>query len=171
MISVVTVNFNAGPLLAQSVRAALASTEPVEVIVVDNGSTDGSVEALRGELGGDPRVRILDQGRNTGFAAACNTGMRASRGRLVLLLNPDCLVGTDTLATVRAALEAAPEAGMAGCLLLNEDGTEQEGCRRSVPTPGRAFVRAFGLVAPAPAGGRFGRRLRPVRRAAARGAG
>ena len=146
MISVVTVNFNAGPLLARSVRAALASTEPVEVIVVDNGSTDGSVEALRGALGGDPRVRILSQGRNTGFAAACNTGMRESRGELVLLLNPDCIVGADTLATVRAALNAAPEAGMAGCLLLNEDGTEQEGCRRSVPTPGRAFVRAFGLA-------------------------
>lgn len=59
MISVVTVNFNAGPLLARSVRAALASTEPVEVIVVDNGSTDGSVEALRAELGGDPRLRHL----------------------------------------------------------------------------------------------------------------
>ena len=55
VISVVTVNFNAGPLLARSVRAALASTEPVEVIVVDNASTDGSLEALRGELGGEPR--------------------------------------------------------------------------------------------------------------------
>ncbi len=145
MISVVTVNFNAGPLLAQSVRAALRSTEPAEVIVVDNASTDGSMDGLRSALDGDPRVRILDQGRNTGFAAACNAGMRAARGEYILLLNPDCVVGPDTLATVRAALDADPGAGMAGCLLLNENGTEQEGCRRSVPTPGRAFARAFGL--------------------------
>jgi len=145
VISVVTVNFNAGPLLARSVGAALFSTEPVEVVVVDNGSTDGSVEALRAELGADPRLRILEQRRNTGFAAACNAGMRESRGELVLLLNPDCLVRPDTLANVRAALDADPQAGMAGCLLLNEDGSEQEGCRRSVPTPGRAFLRAFGL--------------------------
>jgi GT2 family glycosyltransferase len=146
VISVVTVNFNAGPLLARSVRAALQSRAPLEVVVVDNGSTDGSLAALRAELGTDPRLRILEQGRNTGFAAACNAGLREAGGEVALLLNPDCLVEEDTLATVRAALEADPKAGLAGCLLLNEDGTEQEGCRRSVPTPGRAFARAFGLA-------------------------
>jgi GT2 family glycosyltransferase len=145
VVSVVIVNFNAGPLLARSVRAALASSEPVEVVVVDNGSTDGSLATLRAELAGDARLRIVEQGRNTGFAAACNAGLREWRGEFALLLNPDCLVGRDTLSAVKAALEADPGAGMAGCLLLNEDGSEQEGCRRSVPTPGRAFARAFGL--------------------------
>jgi GT2 family glycosyltransferase len=90
-------------------------------------------------------VRILEQGGNTGFAAACNAGMRQARGEHLLLLNPDCVVEPETLGTVRAALDADPGAGMAGCLLRNEDGTEQEGCRRSVPTPGRAFARAFGV--------------------------
>ena len=145
MISVVTVNFNAGPLLSRSVRAVLASTEPVEVIVVDKASTDGSLQALRAELAGEPTLRVIDQGSNTGFAVACNAGMRAAGGEFILLLNPDCVVTPATLSTVRAALDADPGAGMAGCLLLNEDGTEQEGCRRSVPTPGRAFARAFGL--------------------------
>ena len=145
MIGVVIVNFNAGLLLTGSVRAALASSAPVRVTVVDNGSTDGSLEALRAELGGEPRLRIVEQGRNTGFAAACNAGLRGSGEDFALLLNPDCAVGQDTLAIVKSALEADPGAGMAGCLLLNEDGTEQEGCRRSVPTPGRAFMRAFGL--------------------------
>ena len=146
MIGVVIVNFNAGALLARGVRAVLSSTEPVEVVVVDNGSTDDSLAVLRTELGSEPRLRILEQGRNTGFAAASNAGLRAVRGDFALLLNPDCLVGRDTLAIVKAALEADPGAGMAGCLLLNEDGSEQEGCRRSVPTPGRAFARAFGLA-------------------------
>jgi GT2 family glycosyltransferase len=146
VIGVVIVNFNAGALLVRSVRAVLEGSEPVEVVVVDNGSTDGSLAALRAELGGDARLRTLEQGRNSGFAAACNAGLRQVAGELVLLLNPDCVVRPDALAVVKAALEADPGAGMAGCLLLNEDGSEQEGCRRSVPTPGRAFVRAFGLA-------------------------
>ena len=61
MIGVVIVNFNAGALLARSVRAALEGSEPVEVVVVDNGSTDGSLAALRAELDGDPRLRTLEQ--------------------------------------------------------------------------------------------------------------
>jgi GT2 family glycosyltransferase len=145
VISVVTVNFNAGALLARGVSAVLASSEPVEVVVVDNGSTDGSLDTLRAAAGTDGRLRVLELGRNAGFAAACNTGLRQARGELALLLNPDCVVGPDALALVKSALEADPGAGMAGCLLLNEDGSEQEGCRRSVPTPGRAFLRAFGL--------------------------
>ena len=145
MIGAVVVNFNAGPLLAESVRAALASTEPVEVVVVDNGSTDGSLAQLRSATGGDPRVRILEMGANLGFARASNAGLRELEGDHLLLLNPDCIVTPGALPAARAALDASPGAGMAGGLLLNEDGTEQEGCRRSVPRPGRAFLRAFGI--------------------------
>jgi GT2 family glycosyltransferase len=146
VIGAVIVNFNAGPLLVESVRAARASTEPVEVVVVDNGSTDGSVEALRAAVAGDPAVRIIEAGDNLGFARASNLGIRETSAAYVLLLNPDCVLSPDALAQARAALEAHPGAGMAGGLLLNEDGSEQEGCRRSVPRPGRAFLRAFGIA-------------------------
>jgi GT2 family glycosyltransferase len=146
VISVVTVNFNAGPLLAETVTAALASSAAVEVIVVDNGSSDGSVQRLLAEMGGDPRLRVVEAGRNLGFARACNQGLRQARGDFVLFLNPDCVVEPDTLAQVQAALEERPRAGLAGGLLVNPDGSEQAGCRRRVPTPGRAFLRAFGLA-------------------------
>ena len=141
----VTVNFNAGALLTEAVRAALASTEPVEVIVVDNASTDGSLRLLREALGSDPRLHIVEAGANLGFARGSNRGLALAGGEWLLLLNPDCVVGPETIGRVRAALAADPGAGMAGGLLLNEDGSEQAGCRRSVPTPGRAFARAFGL--------------------------
>ena len=62
-----------------------------------------------------------------------------------MLLNPDCVIEPTTIETVLAAIEEHPRAGMAGCLLTNPDGGEQAGCRRMLPTPGRAFVRAFGL--------------------------
>jgi GT2 family glycosyltransferase len=145
VIGAVIVNFNAGPLLAESVRAALASREPVEVVVVDNGSTDGSLDLLRSVSGSDPRVRILEMAANLGFARASNAGLREAAGDPLVLLNPDCIVAPGALPAARAALEARPDAGMAGGLLLNVDGTEQEGCRRSVPRPGPAFLRAFGI--------------------------
>jgi len=143
--SVVIVNFNAGALLSDAVSSVLASTVPVEVIVVDNGSQDDSLRGLREKAGGDPRLRLLENPGNLGFARACNQGLALAGGENILFLNPDAVVEPDTLARMLRALEAHPEAGMAGCLVVNPDGTEQEGCRRSLPTPARAFVRAFGL--------------------------
>jgi GT2 family glycosyltransferase len=146
LTSVVIVNFNGGPLVVQGVAAVLASSAPVEVLVVDNGSSDGSLAALRESTRDEPRVRILDNGANLGFARANNRALREARGDTILVLNPDCIVEHDTIARMRAVLEAHPEAAMAGCLLLNPDGTEQAGGRRSVPTPWRSFVRAFSLA-------------------------
>jgi GT2 family glycosyltransferase len=145
VVSVVIVNFNAGDDLLASVESALASTVEVEVIVVDNASTDGSLAALAKRFEGHPGVRIVRNDANLGFARASNAGIALARGEHVLLLNPDCRVPPGTLAAVREALDARPDAGMAGCLVQNPDGSEQAGCRRRLPTPGRAFVRAFGL--------------------------
>ena len=144
-VSVVVVNFNAGDELLHTVSSALASTVPVEVLVVDNASTDGSRERLAERYAGEPRVRILRNEANFGFAEASNAGIAEARGGHILLLNPDCAVEPGTLETVRRALDERPGAGMAGCLIRNPDGSEQPGCRRLLPTPGRAFVRAFGL--------------------------
>jgi GT2 family glycosyltransferase len=124
----------------------LASTAPVEIVVVDNGSTDDGVAELQSSLGRDEtRVRILENGANLGFARATNRGLLEAQGSWLLLLNPDCAVEPVTIERMRAVLEALPDAGMAGCLVLDPDGTEQAGCRRERPTPVKAFVRALGL--------------------------
>ena len=155
LTSVVTVNFNAGDILTASANAVLASTAPVELFVVDNGSADGSVERLeRGAVPGRNRLAVTRAGANLGFARATNLGLRSAAGDYVLLLNPDCLVAPDTVARLRAVMDAHPEAGMAGPLILNPDGTEQAGCRRAVPTPWRSLVRTLGLGRLFP-GGRF----------------
>ena len=146
LTSVITVNFNAGGHISSAAGAALASTAPVELLVVDNSSTDGSLDALRTAVGSDPRAHILENGANVGFAKGNNQGLATARGEWLLFLNPDCVVQPDTIERMRSVLEVHPEAGMAGCLLLNPDGTEQGGCRRETPTPGKAFVRAFGLA-------------------------
>jgi hypothetical protein len=144
-VSIIVVNYNAGELLTQSAGAALGSSAGVEVFVVDNGSADGSVEALRLAHGADGRLAIIENRANLGFAAANNVAIGKTKGEFILILNPDCVIRPDTIAGMLAVMKAHPEAGMAGPLIQNEDGTEQEGCRRDIPTLRTAFIRAFGL--------------------------
>jgi GT2 family glycosyltransferase len=146
LTSVITVNFNAGELLLASARAVLASTAPVELRVVDNASGDDSVARLRDALGSDPRLHIIENATNVGFARANNLAAETAGGDQLLFLNPDCLVEAETIGAMRQAMEAHPVAAVGGCLILNPDGTEQAGCRRAVPTPWRAFVRTLRLA-------------------------
>lgn len=144
-VSVIIVNHNGGPLLAECVRSVLASNVPVDVIVGDNASTDGSLIDLRLACGGDWRLQIVEHPANLGFAEANNRALALARHDFILFLNPDCLVEPDTLARMLELFERDPRIGMAGCLICNPDGSEQSGCRRSIPTPWRTFVKLSGL--------------------------
>ncbi|MDY0348443.1 MAG: glycosyltransferase family 2 protein [Tenuifilaceae bacterium] len=143
MISIILVNYNAGPLLARCIASALPQAQ--DILVIDNASQDDSIALCQKEFSCAPQVRIFQNDKNLGFAAACNQGIRYAKGDFILFLNPDCLLSKKALSTLMDALLSDPRAGMAGGLLLNPDGREQEGGRRAIPTPWRAFVRAFGL--------------------------
>lgn len=140
-ISTIIVNYNAGPLLRGCVDSLLGCLQGNEIIVVDNASHDGSLEGLPES----PQVRIIRNPANVGFAAACNIGMQAASAPFLLFLNPDCYFQPGAVATMLAGLQSGERVGMVGGLLVNEDGSEQGGGRRAVPTPWRSFVRAFGL--------------------------
>jgi GT2 family glycosyltransferase len=140
-ISTVIVNYNAGSLLSGCVDSLLACPLDIEIIVVDNASHDGSLDGLPES----PCIRVIHNPTNVGFAAACNVGMQASSAPFLLFLNPDCCFEPGAVATLLAALQSGERVGMVGGLLVNEDGSEQGGGRRAVPTPRRSFVRAFGL--------------------------
>ena len=151
----VIVNFNGGMLLADSVKSVLASTEPVKIVVSDNGSTDGSIEHLRRVLGWRPQLVVMENGENLGFAKGNNVALPMTEGEHILFLNPDCVIEPDTIAKMLSLMERIPEAGMAGCLIRNLDGSEQAGCRRAVPTPYRTSVRTLGLDKLFPGNPRF----------------
>jgi GT2 family glycosyltransferase len=140
-ISTIIVNFNAGDFLRRCVDSLLACPIDIDIIVVDNASTDGSLAMLHGL----PRVEIIRNTKNLGFASACNSGARAADAPFMLFLNPDCCFEQGTLATLLEAMHADESVGMVGGLLMNPNGTEQAGGRRAIPTPWRSFVRAFGL--------------------------
>ncbi|RMG92886.1 MAG: glycosyltransferase family 2 protein [Zetaproteobacteria bacterium] len=145
LVSVICVNFNGGNILLQCVRSVLTSTVPVQVIVSDNGSTDGSIAALEEDLGNDERLVIIENHENLGFARGNNVALSQAEGEYILFLNPDCRIRPDTIERMIDHSKRLPEAGLLGCLICNPDGSEQAGCRRRVPTPWRAAVRFLGL--------------------------
>ena len=116
-----------------------------EVLVVDNASTDLSLELCAQRFPEEPKLKIIRNAVNIGFAAACNIGIAQARESYVLFLNPDCVLGKGSLPRMIQVLQTNAEVGIVGGLLINPDGTEQPGGRRAVPTPWRSFVRAFGL--------------------------
>ena len=142
VISTIIVNYNAGEFLRSCVDSLLNCPLETEVIVVDNASTDHSLDALAGL----PNVQIIKNATNVGFATACNVGIRVASAPFLLFLNPDCFFKPDTLIRLLEAMRFDERVGMVGGLLVNPDGTEQAGGRRAIPTPWRSFVRAFGLA-------------------------
>jgi N-acetylglucosaminyl-diphospho-decaprenol L-rhamnosyltransferase len=142
-LSVVIVNYNTGYLLERmfaALQAAEASLS-VEVIVVDNASTDNSVEILER---GYPSVKLIKNPNNVGFGRANNQAVAHIRGRFILLLNTDAFVGTDTLEKTITFMNSHPRCGVLGVKLVGMDGTLQPSCRY-FPTPWNVFLNRTGL--------------------------
>jgi GT2 family glycosyltransferase len=110
--TVVVLNWNSHEMTAECIRSLLAmDVADFEIIVVDNGSTDGSMERLPQEF---PQITVLPQGHNLGFAAGCNVGMRhalANGAEYILLLNNDTFVVPDFIREMLAAIESDPRIG------------------------------------------------------------
>ena len=142
-VSIVVVNYNAGKFLEPCI--ALCLQQAGHVILVDNASADGSMDAVTRRFSGASRLTVIRNATNLGFAVACNIGANATSGQFVLFLNPDCALEDGAVSQLFLTLDSDPKAGMAGGLLIDEDGKEQPGGRRAVPTPWRSFVRALHL--------------------------
>ncbi|MCX7096071.1 MAG: glycosyltransferase family 2 protein [Methylobacter sp.] len=141
VVSAIIVNYNAGELLYECINSLLNCPLKVEIIVVDNASSDGSLEALAGFT----EATVIRNPVNIGFSAGCNIGVKQATGDYLLFLNPDCSITPNAIEQMLNCLQTHEHTGMVGGLLVNSDGTEQAGGRRAVPTPWRSFVRAFGL--------------------------
>jgi GT2 family glycosyltransferase len=124
-LSIIIVSYNTRDLLRQcllSLQATRLKAGSLEVIVVDNNSLDGSGEMVAEEF---PQVHLIRMEANVGFAAANNRALTSARGKYVLLLNSDTVVPEGALAQLLMAVESRSDIGIAGCRLLNPDGTPQ----------------------------------------------
>jgi O-antigen biosynthesis protein len=144
-VSIVIVNYNVKEYLANLLHSIRKSTGALslEIFVVDNRSTDGSVEYLKPRF---PEVSFIENRDNVGFGRANNQAIALSTGKYILLINPDTLIREDTLKVLFDHMESHPGTGAAGCKLLNPDGTFAPESRRSVPTPLSALWKVLGLT-------------------------
>jgi len=133
-LSVIIVCFNDREVLLPCLESLYGAPCEIalEVILVDNGSKDGSIDEVRRRF---PSVRILEPGYNSGYAGGNNFGFERAEGRYVLFLNPDTLLTTGALDRLVARGDANPDSGAVGPKVLNRDGSLQPSCFRS-PTVG-----------------------------------
>lgn len=153
-LSIIIVNYNVKHFLAQCLKSVFAATQKIaaEIIVVDNNSTDGSVEMLKGING----ITFIENKINTGFAVANNQAMRMAKGKFVLLLNPDTVVAEDTFEKCIAFMETHNDAGALGVHMIDGKGNFLPESKRGLPTPAVAFYKMFGLSALFPKSKFFG---------------
>ena len=125
-VSIIIVNWNTCDLLRQCLQSVYEQgSSNYEVIVVDNASSDDSVNMVRREFS---QVILLTNSVNRGFAAANNQGMALAKGRYVLLLNSDTIVLDRAIEKTVAYADRNPNTAVTGCRILNPDGTLQNSC-------------------------------------------
>lgn len=125
-ISVIIVNWNTRDLLRECLRSIGEQTHrPHEVIVIDNASSDGSVDMVASEF---PSTVLIRNEGNRGFAAANNQGLKIAKGRYVLLLNPDTIILDRAIDTMIGWCDAQPNVGVAGCQVWENDTKIQRTC-------------------------------------------
>ena len=142
-VSVLLVLADSGDGALDAARRALAAPECVELIVLDNASTDRIPQRLAHAHTGDARVRVLHLGANLGFGAAMNRGAAAAQGDWLLLLNPDCLLEADT---VSCLLAAAQGDALVGAVVCDVRGRPDPASWRRAPTLRRVLCMMSGLA-------------------------
>ena len=148
-VAVIIVNYNSGAFLKQCLVSLRRSTIPLEIVVVDNGSSDGSADCIS-KVSDVSDVQVIRNLTNLGFAVAVNQGAESTTAEDVLLINPDCIVQPHSVAGLKLAMQRE-ECGAVGGLVFGFDGREQAGCRRRDPTFPRSVVKLLGKL-----GVRFG---------------
>ncbi len=145
MLSIIIVGYNNKDLITDCIKSIWKDTslKDKEIIAVDNGSTDGSQEAIKKLQKSIPNLYLIENKENLGFAKANNQGIKKARGEYILLLNSDIIVKKGSLGKLLAFTKKKKDAGVVGPKLLNIDGSLQPSCFR-FPTISNA-IREYWL--------------------------
>ena len=155
VVSALIVSRNSKDDLLRCLRSFYGSADvPVEAIVVDNDSSDGSPAAVTDEF---PQATTLVQAKNLGYGRAANIGLERCQGRFVLLLSPEVTLDAQCVGRLADMLLTRPDAGAAGPRLEYPDGRRDPDARRAFPLPRTLFYQTVGLSKLFPKSPRFGR--------------
>lgn len=154
MLSVIIVNYNVKYFLEQCLCSVFKAGRHIniEVIVVDNFSSDGSREYLEPAF---PEVTFCWNKENLGFAKACNLGLKHAKGAYILFLNPDTIIGEDCFEKCIDFLQSHTQSGVLGVRMIDETGRFLKESKRGFPSPVTSFFKLSGLAALFPRSGRF----------------
>src|SRR6266550_1601029 len=155
LVTALVVSRNSKEELLQCLKAFFASADvPVDAVVVDNDSSDGSPAAVTDEF---PQATVLVQSKNLGYGRAANIGLERCQGRFVLLLSPNVRLDPQCVGRLADLLLTRPDAGAAGPRLLLTEGGLDADARRAFPIPSALFYQTVGLSKLFPRSPRFGR--------------
>lgn len=140
----IIVNYDVKYFLEQCLYSVLKSktTFDFEIIVVDNNSTDGSIEYLKPKF---PQINFITNKTNIGFGKACNEGFEASKGEYILFLNPDTIVAEDSFQKCIEFFETHSDCGALGVKMIDGAGKFLKESKRSFPSPLTSLYKLFGL--------------------------
>ena len=143
-VSIVIVNYNVRHFLRQALQSVMKSCESIthEIWVVDNNSVDGSIEMIKNEF---PAVKLIANAENVGFSRANNQAMRQCKGEYILMLNPDTLLGEDTISACLNFMNNHQDAGALGVRMIDGSGSFLPESKRGMLTPWVAFCKSTGL--------------------------
>ncbi len=146
ILSVIIVNYNVKTFLRNCLLSVKKSIGDIsaEVFIIDNASSDGSVEALRPEF---PEFIFIENNKNLGFAKANNQALALSKGEFVLFLNPDTLIPQDCFTQCISFMHTAPNAGAIGVRMVDGNNDFLKESKRGFPSPMVSFWKLTGITA------------------------
>jgi len=139
-VTVIVVAYHTGPALFDCLDSVLDQHRVDELVLVDNGSVEEDAARLRRIAEGDSRVKLFQGHGNIGFAKGANAGASAARGRWLIFLNPDAFLNPEAVDALIDAARKGRSPCVVGARVMNDDGTEQQGGRRSEITPFTAVM-------------------------------
>jgi hypothetical protein len=133
-VRAVVVSYCSATTIVDCLQRLLAAPEVTEIVVVDNGSDDGTVARVMPLAGEGSRVTLLVNADNPGFATACNQGARGCAQPWLAFVNPDCMVEPDSIARLLVHAREVPDVGALGCVQVDANGVEDAAVRRRDPS-------------------------------------
>ncbi|MBF8250051.1 MAG: hypothetical protein HW400_652 [Candidatus Levybacteria bacterium] len=144
-LSIIIGNYNTEKLLEKTISSVYRNIKNIsfEIIVVDDGSSDRSVEMVKNKF---PKIKIRENAKNLGYSKTYNIGTRLSKSRYVLHLNSDIFFTKDSsLDLIIKFMDKNQNIGISGCKIIKRDGSLDMPCKRSLPTIINVFSQTIGL--------------------------